>query len=157
MSRGNNKVECYCMLPLSSLLPSSGDGKHRDPCGAQHPDDGGPGLHWHQLVCQSCMSRLLGSEPLSPLEGPPAGLVCCSCAALLSAFGRCGAQLRSARSPGGVPEGGVTRLGNVKWVAGEMIEQVLEWPCGKEFSSITAWCFSEIKEMANENCCPLDS
>lgn len=89
------------------LLLPRGDGQHRDPRGAQHPDDSGPGLHRHQLGGQSYVSGLHGPDPLPSLEGSPAGLVCCRGGALLPAHRcRC-AQLRPAGKPGGVPEGGV--------------------------------------------------
>lgn len=84
---------------------SRGDGEHGDPCGAQHPDDGGFGLHRHQLGCHSGVSGLTGCKPLSPLEGPFAGLVCCCSFAVLSATCSGGAQLRPAGASGGVPEG----------------------------------------------------
>lgn len=102
----------WLLLSSTVLSLSPGDGQHGDPRGAQHPDDGGSGLHWHQLVCQSCMSGLLGCKPVPPLESSPAALVCCSRTDLLSARRCCGAQLCPARSPGGVPEGGVARLGS---------------------------------------------
>lgn len=88
------------------LFLSLGDGQHGDPRGAQHPDDSGPGFHWHKLVCQPRVSGLLGCEPLPPLENVPDGLVCRGCAAVLSAHHCGGAQLRPARSSGGVSEGG---------------------------------------------------
>lgn len=93
-----------CALPF---LPR-GDGQHRDPRGAQHPDDGGPGLHRHQLGCHPRVSRLPGPSPLPTLESFPAGLVCCSRSDLLSAHHCGGAQLRPAGTPGGVTKGGVT-------------------------------------------------
>ena len=92
-------------LSLTVLFLSRGNGQHGDPRGAQHPHDGGPGLHRHQLARQPRVSGLLGCEPLPPLEGSPAGLVCRGGTALLYAHRRCGAQLRSAGKPGGVPEG----------------------------------------------------
>lgn len=105
VSQGNDQLAFTPLYLCPSFL--AGDGQHRDPCGAQHPDDGGSGFHRHELVCQSCLSGLPGCKSLPPLEGSPAGLVCRSCTALLSAHCRRGAQLCSARPPGGVPEGGV--------------------------------------------------
>lgn len=96
----------WLQLSCTALFLSLGDGQHRDPRGAQHPDNGGPGLYWHELVRQPRVSGLPGCKPLPPLEDAPDGLVCRGGAAVLPAHHRGGAQLRPARSPGGVPEGG---------------------------------------------------
>lgn len=82
-----------------------GDGQHRDPHGAQHPDDGGSGFHRHKLVRESCVPGLFGCKSLSSMESSPAGLVCWGGNALLSAPRRRGAQLCPTGSAGGVPEG----------------------------------------------------
>lgn len=102
--------ECVCWwLVLAVLILSldlfAGDGKHRDPCGAQHPNNGGSGFHRHKLVGESCVPGLFGCKSLSSLESSPAGLVCWGSHALLSAPRRRGAQLCPAGSAGGVPEG----------------------------------------------------
>lgn len=88
-----------------ALCFSGGNGEHRDPRGAQHPDPGGPGLHRHQLDRQPGVSGLPGRQSVPPLEGSLAGLVCCGGLAVLPAPRGGGAQLRPAGTPGGVPEG----------------------------------------------------
>lgn len=87
------------------FFPCGGDGEHRDPRGAQHPDAGRPSLHRHQLDGRPSMPGLFGPQPLPTLEGFPAGLVCCGRTHLLPACRRGGAQLRPAGALGRVSEG----------------------------------------------------
>lgn len=93
---------------FNCALPCEDHGLYRPPCGAQHPDDGGPGLHWHQLVCQPSLSGLPGRDALPPLEAVPVGLVCHGRGPLLYAPCCHGAVLCPAGTPGGDHKGAPT-------------------------------------------------